>query len=76
MPTPTEITALLRQVPEARLQLFDLLRSHVMEDGRVDMEQLLLNHMEVQEAIQQAQSYHEGHKRMLNSLRQWCRALR
>ena len=52
-----DVIAILKELPEVHLRIFDIARKAVKPDGTVDADRLIKDYKEVREAANEAESY-------------------
>ncbi len=52
-----DVPAILKEVPEARLRIFDIAKKAVKPDGSIDIDGLVENMKEIRQAANEAESY-------------------
>jgi PRTRC genetic system protein C len=66
--TPSMVVAALKTVPEYHIDLIDLANKFARDDGTLDDVQLALHSQEVDEAVEQANTYIKSVRNVINRL--------
>jgi len=68
MMSQEQLTELLRELPAVQLDLLELTRKSVNENGALNAEKIAFNYKEIESAIAQAESYARATKEMVQCL--------
>ena len=67
--TEIDVLAILQELPEVHLKIFDIAKAAVKPDGTIDGEMLIEKNKEIQEASNEAESYADDTARAVAELR-------
>ncbi|MBI2836118.1 MAG: hypothetical protein HYX85_00290 [Chloroflexi bacterium] len=71
--TGQALVKMLSRLPEVRLQLLDMVRELVREDGQINPEKVSLHRKELDAAIAEAETYTEDTRKIVSCLRTLAR---